>query len=289
MRDDFAIFICTHGRPYKQLTLDSLLRSGYTGKYYLLLDDTDETIQQYIDTYGLDHILVFDKNYFINSSEVGTNDPSFKCILYAKNACEYIAKNLNLSAFVIADDDIQNMRFRWPDSDKLRSMPIINTMDAVIESYVDFMLNCDVVGLSFGPTLVYFSGVKAFTNECIQKFRIPFNFVFRNCKYPVDWVSSYGEDIVTAVLMGKIGQVWLALPFIQIDMVSPGEAESGGMSATYKEYRKQDLFGFKLVAFDFMYLPSSVKLILHKHRKWLCTIIRNNAFPKIVSSSYRRI
>ena len=42
MRNDFAIFITTHERPNDQRTLDWFLKSGYTGKYYLVIDNMDK-------------------------------------------------------------------------------------------------------------------------------------------------------------------------------------------------------------------------------------------------------
>ena len=64
MRNDFAIFILTHGRPDTQLTLKTLLACGYTGRWYLVLDDQDDTIQKYIDNFGADRIIVFNMNFF---------------------------------------------------------------------------------------------------------------------------------------------------------------------------------------------------------------------------------
>ena len=42
MRDDFAVFILSHGRAKEQITLNSLLNAGYTGKWYIIVDDLDE-------------------------------------------------------------------------------------------------------------------------------------------------------------------------------------------------------------------------------------------------------
>ena len=42
MRNDFAILILTHGRPDNIKTLSSLKRAGYTGKYYIVIDNEDE-------------------------------------------------------------------------------------------------------------------------------------------------------------------------------------------------------------------------------------------------------
>ncbi|EFI4081186.1 TPA: hypothetical protein J5F60_004390 [Escherichia coli] len=43
MRDDFCVFILTHGRPDKVLTYRTLRRAGYTGKIFIVVDDEDKT------------------------------------------------------------------------------------------------------------------------------------------------------------------------------------------------------------------------------------------------------
>ena len=50
-KNNFAIFILTHGRPEKQLTLETLRKQGYTGKIYLLVDDIDDTVEELRNNY----------------------------------------------------------------------------------------------------------------------------------------------------------------------------------------------------------------------------------------------
>ena len=61
MRSDFCVFILTHGRPDKVYTVESLRKSGYTGKIYIVIDDEDKTAEEYIRIFG-DNVLVFSKD-----------------------------------------------------------------------------------------------------------------------------------------------------------------------------------------------------------------------------------
>ena len=61
MRDDFAVFILTHGRADNVVTLKSLLRGGYTGRWYMVIDDEDDDAEKYQGKYGADHVIMFDK------------------------------------------------------------------------------------------------------------------------------------------------------------------------------------------------------------------------------------
>lgn len=283
MRNDFAIFICTHGRPDKQLTFDALKQYGYTGKVYLVLDDTDSTIAQYIDNYGEDIIYVFDKQHYIDTNDVGSLPPNFKTILYAKNAVEDIVQDLSLSSFVIADDDVHSFRVRLPiDEEHLASYRIYN-LDSIFDAYCSFMLDGDFLSVGICGSVHFVAGRSVFNNDNIQKYRVPYNFVFRNGKYKMNWVSSFGEDIITAMEYCKRGHTLLDIPYLQYETVPPGKAlESGGMSELYKTVP-----GFTLCCYDFMYNPNAIRLCINRGR-WNAQILKNNIYPKILSPEYRK-
>lgn len=288
MRDDFAIFICTHGRPDKQLTMKMLMARGYSGKVYLVLDDTDKTVQEYIDVWGAENIYIFNKNHYINTCDTGNNIPYYKTILYAKNAVEDIAKSLGLSYFVIADDDIFNLRIRFPEENKLKSFKIF-TLDNILEYYIDFMQDADLAILGFGT--MFYSGIKVLSPSCLMNLRVPFNFVFRRTTVPIDWKSSYGEDIITATFYQKFGYRMLVVPYVQIDMIAPGSGADGGMDQTYAD-RKYGIF--KCLLYFLMFSPGTTHLRSHMKSRASTKInvvaayLQNKTFPKILSDSYKK-
>lgn len=278
-----AVMICTHGRPNAQHTLHTLREGGYTGKVILIVDDEDDTVGDLIQSNCNDttKYIVFCKQDYIDKSDTGTNENQRKCILYAKNFCEDLAQNMKLDAFVIADDDILNFRFRYPEDGHLKSQKVLSTMDEVIDAYYKAMIDCDMVATGFGFTQFYFSGSESFGNENMQKYRVPYNFVFRNAKHKVDWMSWFGEDIITAVYYGRIGQLWTALPYVQQEIVSLASA-SGGMKDTYDGNSSA-----RLAMQNVMYLPAELKAF-HYQGKFMASIKRDKAFPKLISSSFKK-
>ena len=46
MREDFCVFILTHGRHDRVHTYNTLLKAGYTGKIYIVIDDEDQTAEE---------------------------------------------------------------------------------------------------------------------------------------------------------------------------------------------------------------------------------------------------
>lgn len=93
MRDDFCAFILTHGRPDKVHTYDTLLKAGYTGKVYIVIDDEDKTAEEYRKRYG-DLVLQFCKKEVAERIDEGDNFQDRRAIIYARNACWDLAKKV---------------------------------------------------------------------------------------------------------------------------------------------------------------------------------------------------
>lgn len=47
MKNDYAVFIISHKRPEVE-TLKALTGAGYTGEYFIVVDDKDSTIEEYL-------------------------------------------------------------------------------------------------------------------------------------------------------------------------------------------------------------------------------------------------
>lgn len=281
MREDFAIFICTHGRPHEQHTYEMLKRCGYTGKIYLVLDNTDTLIQEYIDIYPLDSLIVFDKNYYINSEKFDNGDSSehYKCILYAKRAVEDIAKFMKLSYFAIADDDITNLVIRFP-TDKLETHKIQN-LDKVLEAYLSIMTE-KVAGLGFGIVISYFKGIDTFNYKYLSKRSLPYQFVLRNASVPVVWTSWMYEDNITELQSSSLGNFWASIPYIMQYVKPIGSVKNnGGMSDIYKSLN-MFILNFNIIK----YCPQKTYFIRKNNQYVLCRA-EDNCFPKLISEDYK--
>ena len=117
MRDDTAIFIITHQRADKQLTLKMLESCGYSGRVYLVVDDMDGQIAEYRKRYG-DKILVFHKKKYAESVDTHINKFGMSSALFARNACVDMAKDMRLKFYFVCDDDIRWTYFRMPEQGK---------------------------------------------------------------------------------------------------------------------------------------------------------------------------
>ena len=124
MRDDFVVFILTHGRANQMHTDVALRNAGYTGKIIYIIDNEDPTANIYYEKFGKDSVYMFNKTEF--AKKVDTMDLSVdrRAIVYARGACYEIAKELGYKYFLELDDDYSNFRSRVVDGKSLKTVYI---------------------------------------------------------------------------------------------------------------------------------------------------------------------
>lgn len=281
MRNDFAVFIITHGRPNNQKTLKMLQENGYTGQYYLVLDDQDKTIQQYLDNYGPEHIIVFNKNLFIRNQDTGFQKPVAKFAVYARNAVETIAKMLDYKYFMVWDDDIYNIRMRYDENGSLKSSKITGLIDTIFEKCIQYVENTNIACLTFGVVNIYRNGVAA-VNKWSDAFRLGVNCFLRNTNYHVQWRLNMCEDLITPLEDSVRGNVWLTFTPIQIDVSDFAGKVEGGNTDTYRTFDE-----FKINFLPVMVHPSCTEVCFFKdHFK---TVTHGSvALNKIISGDFKR-
>lgn len=121
MRDDFAVLILTHGRADNVVTMKTLQRQGYSGKWYMVIDDEDDMADDYRRNFGEEHIVTFCKQEAVDRADTMDNLDEHRAILYARNESFRIARDLGLKYFLMLDDDYSDFLFRFPEGKKMAS------------------------------------------------------------------------------------------------------------------------------------------------------------------------
>ena len=133
---DFAVFILTHGRPDNVMTYNTLKKSGYTGDIYIVIDNEDKSADTYYENFG-DKVIMFDKKAIAKTFDEADNFEDRRAIVYARNACFNIAKDLGITYFIQMDDDYRSFHFRLYKSNKDKPKRITN-IDSVLDVMLDF-------------------------------------------------------------------------------------------------------------------------------------------------------
>lgn len=277
--NDFAVFILTHGRPDNVVTYDTLKKHGYTGRVYLVIDDEDDTEDQYRERYG-DKVIQFSKREIEKTFDTGDNFTNKRgVIIYARNACFEIARNLGVKYFCELDDDYTSFTFRFGADNTFSSANVLS-LDAIFSAMLDFYISlgdrCKTIAMAQGGD--YIGGGAGSYGKAIKLTRKAMNSFICSVDRPFTFVGRINEDVNTYVRRGYEGDLFLTINQICLHQKQT-QSNKGGMTETYLES------GTYLKSFySVMYHPAAVHIGLmgNKNKRLHHNIEWNAVAPKII-------
>ncbi|MFZ4771741.1 MAG: hypothetical protein ACOYLO_16275 [Ferruginibacter sp.] len=283
--DKFAVFILTHGRANNQTTYKTLLRSGYTGKIYFLVDNEDKQQDDYKKLYG-SSVIIFDKKAIAETTDAGDNFKKLNSVVYARNANVEIAQKLGLDYFWQLDDDYNIFLWKIDNEKNFISGIKIKKLDSILKAMVKFLEESDIdcVAMAQGGDFIGGEGSSIFKNFQKGTFtrKVMNSFLF-STKKPTKFIGRMNDDVNTYIVYGKQGKVFCTLPRVSLNQAQT-QANSGGLTEMYLE-----LGTYVKSFYTVMMAPSCTKIKemgtnrrLHHQIKW------NNAVPKIISEDYKK-
>ena len=282
MRDDFAVFILTHGRADNVVTYNTIRKHGYTGPIYFICDNEDGQLEEYKVKYGTDAVKVFDKQKAYDDTDTMDNFNEHRAIVYAWNECFKIAKSMGLKYFLQLDDDYSYIQYRWVEKNKLRGTDTKN-LDLIFSSMLEFLEVSKAITVAFAQGGDFMGG--AMGDNCKKGImRKAMNSFFCRVDSPIVFKGTMNEDVVTYTTLGSRGDLLLSITNVSIVQLST-QSLKGGMTEAYTES------GTYLKSFyAMMSMPSAVKISMlnSSHKRIHHKISWNNCVPKIISEKYRK-
>lgn len=286
MRDDFCTFIISHGRPDKVITYDTLIRSGYTGKLYIVIDDEDKTGDRYREKFpGM--VLTFSKEVVSKTFDEGDNSDNRRTTSYVRNACFDLAEQVGCRYFLVLDDDYYVFGYRADSGLQPKYRKIRREMDNVFDAMVDYLETSPCTAIAFSQGGDWIGGVDGHTKSWLRPSRKAMNSFFCSTDRRFNFVGRLNEDVNTYVSLSTIGTLFLTIMQIQLDQKQT-QATSGGMTEAYL-----DAGTYVKSFFTVMYAPSCVKVgAMGDPRSGDCRIHHainwGNAAPCILRESHRK-
>jgi hypothetical protein len=285
MRSDFAIFIMVHGRPDKMWTLETLRRSGYTGKVYFVADNLDETVPDYMEKYG-DDLLVFDKNAAAALCDSGDNSGDLRSTLYAANTIPELARGKGVKYFMIVCDDYTGVVYNFNKDYAYHMSPVfVKSLDGVIDAMIDFYSKTNALTLAMAQGGDFIGGRNNSKNSKPTLMRKAMNTFLCSIDRPTKFMGRLNEDVTTYTNLGNKGELFFTFTDVAIKQKRT-QSEKRGLTDVYINsgtYVKS--------FFSVMYNPSCVKVAMmgDKHRRIHHLVSWNNAVPCIVPESIRKV
>ena len=287
MRSDFCTFIISHGRPDKVITYTTLLGAGYTGKVYIVIDDEDNTAEQYRAKFpGI--VLMFSKEAVSKTFDEGDNSDNRRTTSYVRNACFDLAEQVGCRYFLVLDDDYRDFRWR-PGKDMTDKYCKMHGIDHVIDAILGFYIKTPSLSVAFSQGGDWIGGVAGNWRDGAHLRRKAMNSFFCSTDRRFKFVGRLNEDVNTYVSLSATGGMFFTVMQAQLDQQMT-QTKSGGMTEAYLEsgtYVKS--------FFTVMYAPSCVKIgamgdprneggdyRVHHAINW------NRAAPLILRESWRK-
>lgn len=203
MRNDTILFIITHQRAEKQLTLETLKKAKYKGKVRLVVDDEDNEINKYREKYG-EILLEFNKQNLAENMDTHINKFPMGSALFARNACFLFAQKLGAKYYFICDDDIKCIKYKDSRGDKLQTS-IVKDVDSVLEALVNYMDKTTIYSLGVPPDGAYIGGINDTVRKGVKWSIV--NFALCRTDKPVSYKSIMWEDMATLVRDLQVGNI----------------------------------------------------------------------------------
>ncbi|MCD8018420.1 MAG: hypothetical protein LUF92_02195 [Clostridiales bacterium] len=281
-REDFAVFILTHGRADNVVTLHFLQRAGYTGRWYMIIDDEDDQRGLYEKNFGAEHVIVFDKQAAYDRADTMDNFNNHSAIIYARNESWRIAKELGLNYFLMLDDDYTRIDYRWEENGMLRTR-MLPDMDRVFEDMLVFLDATGATSVAFCQNGDFVGGLQGgtFKKGLLRK---AMNSFFCRTDTPIEFKGTMNEDVVTYTTLSSRGILFLSVTACSVRQI-PTQSLEGGMTDFYKEsgtYMKS--------FYAVMSMPSAVKvdLMYTKHKRIHHRVNWECCAPKILNQKWQK-
>ncbi|PAN79904.1 hypothetical protein CIW69_01415 [Enterobacter cloacae] len=278
MRDDFCAFILTNGRPEKVYTYNLLKRSGYTGKIFIVIDDEDNTRDQYLEKFG-EMLLVFSKKEIASRFDEADNFGDRRSIFYARNACFELAEKVGCNYFIQLDDDYKEFQFRV-DKNLDRTYRLIDNLDDVLSAMLDYYISIPATTIAMAQGGDFLGD----SNNAAWLKRKAMNSFICSTDRPFAFMGRINEDVSTYATLGRRGALFMTVGAVQL-LQQQTQKSGGGMTELYLAS------GTYLKSFySVMHAPSCVKISLmgSTHKRIHHQVSWNNAAVKILHEKHKK-
>lgn len=282
MTDDFCVFILTHGRADRVYTYGLLERGGYTGKIYIVIDDEDKTRDEYIKVFG-DKVLIFSKSAIAQTFDEGDNFNDRRAIIYARNACFDLAKQVGCRYFIQLDDDYTGFQYRI-DGDGSYGYRKVKSLDRIFTIMLDYYKSIPALSIALAQGGDFIGGSQNILAKTMRLKRKAMNSFICSTDRPFKFFGRINEDVNTYTNLARRGGLFLTIPCVSL-VQRQTQSNSGGMTELYL-----DSGTYVKSFYSVMYTPSSVRIsnMGSAHKRIHHRIAWDKTAPQILHESFKR-
>lgn len=284
---NFAVLILSHGRANNVSTYKTLKDCGYTGKIYIIIDDEDVQADKYKQIYGKD-VITFCKKQAAEYTDTADTKDERNVVVFARNTCHKIAKELGLTHFVEVDDDYSQFGYRAEANGQLKQIKT-HSLDKIFKAMFDFLDVSNALAVAPAQGGDYIGGKNGtiWRNKLSRKCM---NMFFCRVDRPFKFYGRLNEDTTAYTYLGQQGKLFFTVAdwcLIQ----ETTQQNKGGLTDAYLS-----LGTYVKSFYSVMFSPSCVKISslgdgskgvrherIHHKVEW------NKCTPQIINEKYKKI
>ena len=275
--NNFCALILTHGRPDNVVTYKTLRDCGYTGAIFLVVDDEDKTLPKYIENFGKENILVFNKDEIAKTFDLADNFNEKRGVVFARNASFNLVRSVGYKYFIKLDDDYSWFAYRFKEDRHYRCFKIQN-LDKVFAAMLEYYKGIPALSLCMTQGGDFIGGKRGFRAKSITAIRKAMNTFICSTERSFQFIGRINEDVNTYVELGRKGSLFLSTTQVSINQKTT-QSNKGGLTELYL-----DVGTYVKTFYSVMISPSCVKVHIlgPEHKRIHHRIDWNNAVPKII-------
>lgn len=282
-KKEFCALILTHGRPNKVFTYQTLLKSGYTGEIYLVVDNEDKHLAEYQEKYGKERVIIFDKKKVSKEIDNGDNFNDRRAIIYARNASFKIAEKLGFKYFIQLDDDYTAFNFKFDENNTFKET-LIQNLDRTFKSLLDYYKSINVLSIAMAQNGDFIGGAKGGIAKGVKVKRKAMNSFICSTERPFKFIGRINEDVNTYTNLGNRGGIFFTIPLVSL-IQKQTQSNKGGMTDLYL-----DSGTYVKSFYTVMYSPfcTTITEMGHKNKRLHHRVQWRNAVPMIIREKYKK-
>ena len=284
MRDDFACLILSHGRADKVVTVSTLKKCGYTGKWYILIDDEDDQEQKYYENFGKEHVIKFCKKDMEGKFDIMDNFDAGRSVpTFARNYLHTLAKQLGLTYFLELEDDYSSLSMRIKSKTDNLCQFYIRDLDSIIDAMIDFLNETGALTVTMAQDGDFLGGINGAVYKRKLHRKAMQTFFCRTDK-PFQFLGRFNDDVNAYIEYGKKGELFFTVCSLSCHQAET-QSNSGGITEAYKK------FGTYAKSFySVMLNPAFVKISVmgETHGRIHHLIDWKYAVPVIINERYKK-
>jgi len=282
----FCVFIISHGRPDKVVTIRTLEKCGYTGPLFIVCDNEDKTLEQYRKNYGTDKVLVFDKLHYASLVDSCDNFQNRRTTTHARNACFDLAKERGFDYFLVLDDDytgFYHIKYGTKNTTDLKAQSFDSVARSMIKLAESDERLCSLCFLQTGDTIGGMDNCNTWNRIFPFQKRKAMNSFFCKTSRRFWFFSRLNEDVNTYLGIGMRGGLFMTIPQMLLSQAQT-QATAGGMSEAYLASGTYVKSFYTVMLYPAFAKVTHTQAMNRLHHK----ISWNNAVPKILDGCHKK-